>query len=103
MLWLLPCLPMIAAPALWLGARNRSRALLGTAAGSVLAATTFLAAWAAAARPGGAYRWGVGLTLRLTVDDPAAVVAQVAARDAELEAAWQPLGGRFAALVAGRA
>jgi len=35
--------------------------------------------------------------------DPAAVVAQVAARDAELEAAWQPLGGRFAALVAGRA
>ncbi|MEO7556879.1 MAG: proton-conducting transporter membrane subunit [Acidimicrobiales bacterium] len=77
MLWLLPGLPMLAAPALWVGARNRSRALLGTGAASVLAATVALAAWAATARPGAAYRWGAGLTLRLTVDDPAAVVAVV--------------------------
>jgi NADH-quinone oxidoreductase subunit L len=77
MLWLLPCLPMLAAPALWLWARNRSQALLAISAGSVLVVTTVLAAWAAAARPGGAYTWGAGMTLRLTMDGTAAVVAVV--------------------------
>jgi len=77
MLWLLPVLPVLAAPTLWLGARNRSRPVLGLGAGSVLTATIAVAAWAAAARPAASYRWGAGLTLQLAVDGTAAVVAVV--------------------------
>lgn len=77
MLWLLPVLPVLAAPTLWLVARNRSRTVLGLGACSALTATIALAAWAAASRPSASYRWGAGLTLQLAVDGAAAVVAVV--------------------------
>ncbi|MDQ6726410.1 MAG: NADH-quinone oxidoreductase subunit L, partial [Actinomycetota bacterium] len=75
MLWLVPLLPVLAGPAIWLGFRNRSRVALGGAAAGVLGAVTALAAWVAATRPDAAYRWGAGLTLRLAVDGTAATVA----------------------------
>ncbi len=77
MIWLLPLLPALAAPAIWLAARRRGRAVAGSSAAVVLATTTALAGWAAWARPGGAYQWGAGLTLRLAVDDSAALVGVV--------------------------
>jgi hypothetical protein len=60
MAWLLPIGPVAAAAALWAGGRARSRAVLATWAGLVLAATTAGAAWAAVAHPSVAYRWGGG-------------------------------------------
>lgn len=74
MLWLVPLLPMVAGPALWWSLRQRGRGFLGTAAAAVMAVTTALAVWAAVARPGAASGWGAGLELRLSVDDPAAVM-----------------------------
>lgn len=74
MLWLLPLLPVTVAPVLWLTHRGRSRARIGASGATVLVLTTAIAAWAAATRPASAYAWGAGLTLRLAVDDTAAVV-----------------------------
>ena len=79
MLWLLPVLPLALAPAIWRLGSRRSRSDLGRAAAAVLAGTAALAVWAAAARPSAGYRWGAGITLRLTVDGPAAVMAVLVA------------------------
>jgi NADH:ubiquinone oxidoreductase subunit 5 (subunit L)/multisubunit Na+/H+ antiporter MnhA subunit len=75
MLWLLPLLPVITAPVVWATGRHRPRLLLGATTGSLLGAITALAVWAAVTRPHCHYEWGGGLSLRLAVDDTAAVVA----------------------------
>ncbi len=77
MLWLLPLLPIVSAPVLWVLGKGRTRATVGARAIAVLAVAEGLAAWAAATRPSAAYRWGAGLSLRLDVDGTAAVAAVV--------------------------
>lgn len=107
MLWLLSGLPAAGAGGVWLIGHRRPRAAGGAVATAVLAAVTGLAAWAATVRPEAAYRWGAGLTLRLSVDGPAAVAAvlvpAVALVVAAYAAAHEPergLGRLLATLVA---
>ena len=88
MIWLVPLVPVAAAPVLWLAGPNRSRARICAPAAALLAGVIALAGWAAAARPQASYRWGAGLTLRLAVDDTAAVVGIVVPAAALLVVAY---------------
>ena len=96
-LWLVSLLPVAAGLVLWMAGRGRSRSGLGTAAGLTLAVTGGLAGWGAAAGGTASYRWGAGLDLHLSVDDPAAValvlVPAVALPVVVYAAAHEPVRG----------
>ncbi len=66
MAWLLLLVPLAAAAGLT-ALRRRPAALLAASVGA-MAATVAVGAWAAAAQPSAAWRWGPGITLGLSVE-----------------------------------